>query len=419
MGDMHELVARVSKNPRGPVRDEPEPAPIEIGFVSVDDHLVEPPDTFVGRLPKRFADRQPKVVRGDDGLEYWDYDGELHALTGGDAYVTWRPTTAQYLGPVTYDEIRPATFDVHARVRDMDLDGTLAAVNYPSGLVGFCGRRFFEMRDHELGLACLRAYNDWILEGWTGAYPDRMIPAQMAWLPDPEVAAADVRANAARGFKAVSFSENPEKLGFPSIYSDVWDPFFAACVETQTVVNLHVGSSSETMVPSRDSPLPVLSALFPVNALATTVDWLFSGIPHRYPDIKIVMAEGGIGWVPMLQDRLTYFSRHDADGFRPAGWPSDLTPRELLHRNFWFTTFFDPVAFEHRHEIGVDRIMVESDYPHPDTSWPDTQRVLGTQFAQFSQEDVEQMTYRNALELYRHPMPDVPWWSPAPSLVPR
>ncbi len=78
-----------------------------------------------------------------------------------------------------------------------------------------------------------------------------------------------------------------------------------------------------------------------------------------------------------------------------------------------------PVAFEHRHQIGVDRIMVESDYPHPDTSWPDTQRVLGEQFADFSQDDVEQMTYRNALELYRHPMPDVPWWSPAPSLLPR
>src|SRR5262249_31776311 len=155
-----------------------------------------------------------------------------------------------------------------------------------STVFGFCGQRFMRTSDPELGLAMMRAYNDWIIEEWAGPYPDRIIPAQVTWLKDPAIAADEVRRNAVRGFKALSFSENPELLGLPSIHTHHWDPLLAACEETETVLNLHVGSSSTTVMPSSDSPVSVGGALFMVNSLLACADWLYSYIPRAFPDIK-------------------------------------------------------------------------------------------------------------------------------------
>src|SRR5207253_935293 len=143
-----------------------------------------------------------------------------------------------------YDEFRPSVSDGVARLRDMDVAGIWASLCFGSTIWGFAGTRFSKFRDAELGLACLRAYNDWMYEEWCGTDRARFIPSQLPWFRDPQVAADEIRRNAARGVHAVSFSENPEGLGFPSIYdADAWDPFFAACAETDTVVNLHVGSA--------------------------------------------------------------------------------------------------------------------------------------------------------------------------------
>jgi predicted TIM-barrel fold metal-dependent hydrolase len=254
-----------------------------------------------------------------------------------------------------------------------------------------------KMGDPALGLACMRAFNDWHLEEWATPHPGRIIANQVTWLLDPEVAAAEVRRNAERGFHALSFSENPEKLGLPSLYTRHWDPLFAACVDTGTVVNLHIGSSSSTIVPSSDSVPAVLGALFPINGMATAADWLFSGIPLRFPDLKIALSEGGFGWVPILIDRIEHM-RRQLDYSIQFG---DLTPVEVLRRNFWFTTFNDELSMSLRHLAGVDHIMVETDYPHSDSTWPDSQAVLARQFAGVPDDEVQRMTHLNAIELYR------------------
>jgi predicted TIM-barrel fold metal-dependent hydrolase len=283
----------------------------------------------------------------------------------------------------------------------MDVNGVAASLNFPSAPFGFAGQRFLRMTDPELGLASMRAFNDWIIDGWAGPYPERIIPCQVAWLRDPEIAAEEIRRNAERGFKAVSFSENPEKLGLPSIHKDHWDPFLRACQETDTVINLHVGSSSETIVPSSDSPGAVLGALFPINGMAAATDWLFARIPVRFPGIRIAMSEGGIGWVPMLLDRLAYMGRHhDTRGDFGGRLPS-----EVLLDSFWFTTFSDPTTLVHRHLIGVDHIMFETDYPHSDSSWPDTQDLLDVQMAGIPADEVDLITHGSAVALYRHPLP--------------
>jgi predicted TIM-barrel fold metal-dependent hydrolase len=397
MVDIVDFLTRIPRPAEGlHPRVDPERREHRYTIISVDDHFIEPPDLFEGRVPRRFADEAPMVIRRD-GADWWSFGDTQVPLLGADAIQTWEPGHG-YPGPVTFEELRPATWDAAARVRDMDINGVAASLNFPSTTWGFAGRVFMHMADAELGLALVRAYNDWIYDTWSSAYPDRFIPCQVTWLPDPQLAAVEIERNAVRGFKAVSFTENPSKLGLPSIHQPHWDPFLRACADTDTVINLHVGSSSETTAPGPDSAA-VVGILFPINAFVACADWLYAAVPARFPNIKIALAEGGLGWVPMLLDRIEYGRRHGSLDQHVFG---DLEPAEMLHRNFWFTTFSDPRTLALRDEIGIDRIMIETDYPHSDSSWPDTQQLLARQLQDISDEDVERITWKNAAELYRH-----------------
>jgi len=406
MADYDDTVAGYDRGRRpGARRGQFDVSPVRYRLISVDDHLVEPPHTFTGRLPAKFADRAPRVVRDDDGADYWIFDDERVPLPAADVLQSWHP--AEWcVSKVTFDEARPGTWNIADRIADMDLAGIYASLNFPSTVFGFAGQRFLRMRDRAFGLASLRAYNDWIAEEWAAFDPSRIIPCQVAWLADPAVAAGEIYANARRGFKAVAFSENPERLGLPSIYDPQWHPFFAACSETGTVVNLHVGSSSQTLVPSRQSPPQVLGALFSVNALQTCVDWIYAGIPAAFPELRIALSEGGLGWVPMLLDRLRYQERvYHADGLGRDWGTGELRAEELLRRNFWFTTFYDPLALTLRREIGIDRIMLETDYPHADSTWPDAQDVIHSMVDGYPGDEIDKLTFANAAALYRHPLP--------------
>jgi predicted TIM-barrel fold metal-dependent hydrolase len=380
---------------------DPEPREQLHLIISVDDHLVEPPDTFAGRVPGRYADRAPRVIEDEDGRQYWLIDGGLEINVGGNAAAGRSPDASIGGESVRFDEMRRGAWDIDERIKDMDLNGIYASLSFPSTVFGFCGQRFLRMRDPKLGLACMRAYNDWISDVWAAPYPERIIPSQVTWLADPETAAQEIRRNAARGFKAVAFSENPQKLGLPSIHTGDWDPFLAACEETQTVVNLHVGSSSQVSFPSSDAPLDVMSALFSVNSILAAADWVYSKIPLRFPGLKIALSEGGVGWVPMLLDRLDFLAMFP----RTTTWTEDIPPAEVLRRNFWFTTFWDPSAFSQRERIGVEHIMVEADYPHIDSTWPNTQAFIAEQLVGIPPDEARKITCENAAALYRHPLP--------------
>jgi len=161
------------------------------------------------------------------------------------------------------------------------------------------------------------------------------------------------------------------------------------------------------VLPGPDS-ISIMGILFPINGFAACADWLYAGVPMRFPGIKIAMSEGGIGWVPMLLDRIEY-SRRDplAPGVKLFG---DLDPIELLKRNFWFTTFSDPRTLALRHDVGVDRIMLETDYPHSDSSWPKTQDLLESQLKGIPEHEVTRISWANAAELYRHPVESIRAW---------
>ncbi|HEY3833509.1 MAG TPA: amidohydrolase family protein [Acidimicrobiia bacterium] len=371
---------------------------------SVDDHVVEPPDAFAGRFPAKFADAAPRVVDTDDGGEAWLWNGELLPNVGFNA-VAGRPSSEYGFEPTRFDEMRRGAWDVDARVNDMDTNGVDRSLCFPSFLPGFVGQRLTTWpKDPELGLAAMRAYNDWHLDGWCGAHPDRFIPNQITWLPDVELAAEEVRRNAARGFRALTFSEAPEKLGLPSLHTGYWDPLFAACEETETVVCLHVGSSGSSPMTAPDAPPETVAVLFFAYGMYAAVDWLYSKVPVRFPRLKICLSEGGIGWVAGLLDRLDHCFKYQL-GYLPTWRDVDMTPADVLRRNFWFCAIDDASGFLTRDVIGVDHILVESDYPHADSTWPDTQPRLAEQFAIAGVPDGEAdlMCSKNAMSLFRLP----------------
>ena len=377
-------------------------------IISVDDHLIEPPDLFEGRVPARLAERAPRISELPGGRQVWVYEDNAYANVGLNA-VVGRPKHEWSMEPARFDEMRPGCYDIDERVRDMDAGGIWASLCFPSLIAGFCGAVFSQSKDPELGLACVRAWNDWHLEVWAGRHPERVIPLQITWLNDPALAADEIRRNAARGFKAVSFAEFPVKLRLPSLHSGHWDPFLAACEETGTVVCLHTGSAGWAPIPSDDPPFELFPTLFPANALIATADWLWSGVCVRFPDLRIALSEGGIGWVVMLADRVDYVLDHSASGQESGHWQGDLRPSEVLARNFWFCVLDDPGSVGAvLARFGPGHVMVESDYPHADSTWPDTPRVVERNFGHLDAATVRQVCYENAAALFGHPAPPTP-----------
>jgi predicted TIM-barrel fold metal-dependent hydrolase len=392
----------------------PDPARRQIfdPLISVDDHLIEPPDLFEGRMPTGLVAAAPRVLEDDQGHQFWRFEGREYPNIGLNA-VAGRPRHEWSMEPARFEEMRPGCFDIDARIADMDLAGIWASLCFPSLVAGFCGSVFSRAQDKELGLACARAWNTWHHEVWAGSHPERIIPLQLPWLHDVAVGADEIRANAALGFKAVSFPEFPAQLGYPSIFTEHWDPIFAACQETDTVICLHTGASAWAPLPSPDPPFELLPTVFPVNALLAAGEWLWSGVAVRFPGIKVALSEGGIGWVPMLMDRADYVLDHSASGQEGSHWRSDRRPSEILGRNFWFCTIDDPSITPLLDRIGPDHVMVESDYPHADSSWPDTQQLVHATFGHLPTERRQRITAGNAAELFRHPLPgDGDWRDP-------
>ena len=374
-------------------------------IISVDDHVVEPPHTFQGRLPRKYSDRAPRIVELEDGSEAWHIEGRNYPQIAMGA-VVGRPRDQWGLEATRYSDIRPGCYDVAHRIKDMDIDGVYASLNFPSLIAGLGGATFYTgTKDHEFGLALVRAWNDWLYEEWMQPHPDRIIGCQVTWLGDPELAAEEIRRNAQRGFKAVAFTADPSNLGLPLLRSGHWDPFLRACEETDTVVCLHVGSDNWNAAPV-GSALEVSTLCFPLSSFRAAADWLWAGVPSRFPQIKIAFSEGGIGWVQMLVDRINYVMDHSAVSPDQAWLDKTMHPVDVFRRNFYFCAIeFGSAGIEARHKIGIDKIMIETDYPHADSTWPNSQQLLRQAISDFTPDDIRRITWKNASKLFRHPVP--------------
>ena len=258
-------------------------------LISVDDHVVEPPGMFDNHLPAKYKEHAPRVVHNDDGTDMWVYEGQKVPNIGLNA-VAGRPPEEYGMDPMSFDQMRTACYDIHERIRDMNVNGVLGSMCFPS-FPQFCGQLFARSQDKDLGLVMLQAYNDWHIDEWCGTYPGRFIPLSLPPLWDPELMAAEVRRVAAKGCHAVTFSENPEKLGFKSHHSDYWDPFWKACADEGTIVCLHIGSSSQLATTSMDAPIDVMISLQPMNIVQAAADLIWSPILRKFHAIKIALSE--------------------------------------------------------------------------------------------------------------------------------
>lgn len=388
----------------GPLLPDPEPREQKYTLISTDDHLVEPPDAFEGRLPSKYIEPGPKVVETEEGHEVWMFEGTPYYQVGFMA-VAGRPKEDYRMEPSRFAELRPGCWRIDDRIKDQDINGVWASLNFPSGVTGFGGTLFSDAKDQDLGYACVQAWNDWLYEDWYGPYPERTIPLGITFLSDPEKGAAEIRRNAARGFKSTTIPEQPHTVGYPSCYSDYWEPIIRACAETDTILSLHVGSAGPSPSPEGAPMLELGATMFQAQAFTSCAQWLWSGWPAKYPNLKITMSEGGIAWVAGLIDRLDNIM--DRSGYG-QGWPDPVnSPSEVLRRNFWFTMIDDPSTLSTRYAIGVENIMAESDYPHGDGTWPDTQSVMHHLLGDLPVEEQRMISHENAAKLYRHPLPKV------------
>lgn len=362
-------------------------------MISVDDHVVEPPDMFHGRLQKKYEDLAPRIVRREDGAEVWFYDGLELPNTGLNS-TAGRPPEDYSVEATSFDEIRPGCYDVDRRVADMSANGVLGSMCFPS-FPQFCGQLFARTEDKDVALAMLRAYNDWHIEGWVGAHPGRFIPLALPPLWDPQLMAEEVHRVAAMGCHAITFSENPEKLRLPSLHSDHWDPFWTACCDEEMVVCLHLGSSSQMPVTAKDAPIEVMIALSPINLFYAATDLLWSPVLRKFPKIKFALSEGGIGWIPYFLERADWtHARHHKWTGQDFG---DRLPSQVF-RDHVVTCFIDDqVGLTLRHDIGIDNITWECDYPHPDTTWPQAPETLSKSLTGIPDDEIDKITHLNAM----------------------
>jgi predicted TIM-barrel fold metal-dependent hydrolase len=365
-------------------------------MISVDDHVVEPPDMFQRHIPERYADQAPKIVHQDDGSDVWVFNGSVIPNIGLNA-VAGRPKEEYGVEPTAFDEIRPGCYDINERIKDMSAGGLLASMNFPS-FPGFSGRLFAAAKDKDLALAVLRAYNDWHIDEWAGTYPGRIIPMALPILWDAEACAAEVRRVAAKGCHSLTFTENPATLGYPSFHNEYWDPLWRAVVDENVVVSIHLGSSGQLAVTAPDAPVDVMITLQPMNICQAAADLLWSRVIKEFPGIKFALSEGGTGWIPYFLDRVdrTYDMHHLWTGQDFGG----KLPSEVFREHFLTCFISDPVGIKLRDMIGLDNIAWECDYPHSDSSWPNAPEELAAVAADVPAAELDKITYQNAMRWY-------------------
>jgi len=370
----------------------------EMILVSVDDHVVEPPDMFEGHLPEKYREHAPRVVTRQDGTDVWVYEGNEIPNIGLNA-VAGRPPDEYGLEPTRFSEIREGCYNIHERVRDMNANGVLGSMCFPS-FPQFCGQLFARSKDKEIGLVMLQAYNDWHIDEWCGTYPGRFIPLALPPMWDPELMAKEVRRVAAKGCHAITFSENPEKLGYPSFHNPHWDPFWKACADEGTVVCLHIGSSSTMVVTSVEAPIDTLITLQPMNIVLAAADLLWSPVLRKFPTLKFALSEGGIGWIPYFLERVDYvYQHHRAWTHQDFG---DKLPSQVFREHIVTCFIDDAFGVKNRYDVGIDTITWECDYPHSDSTWPHSPEILHKALEGIPDEDVDKMTHLNAMRHFRY-----------------
>jgi predicted TIM-barrel fold metal-dependent hydrolase len=373
-------------------------ASIDYPIVDCDAHVNEPPDLWQERVPARLKDRAPMVKHTEKG-DLWVFDGGkakwpvgLTAVAGL-SYFDYRP-----MG-ITYETMRPGSFDTKARLQDMDADGIYAQVLYPS--VTLKGAKIYS-DERELQMACVRAYNDWLLEFCQGS-GGRLIPQAILPTTGIEDTLAELDYALANDHRGVVISSFPNGSHEPKPEDD---RFWAAAQEAGCPISVHIGSFIRGDLAGRRESWSSLAfvgmaALTKAGGqtLPVVCDILFSGIFQRFPELKIVLVESNIGWIPTLLEQ-------SDDMFRRYRWYTGAVneqkemPSDIFFRNFWATFMVDTVGMDLRHRMNLDHLMWSTDYPHSGSDWPNSRVTIERVFRDVPVDQVKKMLHSNCVELY-------------------
>ena len=382
-------------------------ASIDYPILDADSHVNEPPTLWTERLPAKFQQRAPRVEKRGEG-EIWVFDdGKAHWPVGltavaGISVFDWKP-----MGAVTYASMRPGSFDTKARLVDMDTDGIYAQVLYPS--VTLTGAKIYS-EDRELQTACVRAYNEWLLEFCRDS-GGRLIPLAIIPTTGEADAVAELEWALANGHRGAILSSFPNG-GFDPLPSD--DRFFEIAAQNDFPLSVHIGSFMRRQAQPKGSPatgstgaewtgLQFCGAAARSKAggdtLPVVCDLLFSGIFHRQPKLKLVLVEANIGWIPTLLEQADdMYSRYRF--YTGAVEQQPEMPSQLFRRNFWASFMIDTVGMDLRHRLNVDHMMWSTDYPHSGTDWPNSRVTLERNFKGLPADQVKKMIHDNCRDLY-------------------
>jgi len=373
-------------------------------IIDVDTHVTEPPDLWRERLPARMREMGPRVETDDRGRQWWMIGGKRALLAG--------LTATAGVGdmknpPAGYDAMHRGAYDADARLEYMDEMGIWAMIMYPN-VGGFGAQQFLRLNDPELMLACVRAYNDWQSE-WAAADSRRLLPIASTPFWDVEAAVEEIRRCAALGHRGILFTGEPQSFGLPILGDPHWDPLWAVAVECDLPVSFHIGSGNmeggldraKVKTYGRMATFAELSVDLFMNNGRQLCDLLMSGILARFPAIKFVSVESGIGWVPFVLEALDYQFR--GNRVREERPDLKLLPSEYFARNVYACYWFEQTAPRHLLEaVGVDNILFETDFPHPTSLYGDeVHRCIKGGLATCGEDVRRKILWDNAEKLYR------------------
>ncbi|MDA8048004.1 MAG: amidohydrolase family protein [Actinomycetota bacterium] len=373
----------------------------EYTLIDVDSHITESPGTWVDRVAARHRDRVPRVER-IEGRDIWLIDGQPATPVGPTAPAGWpepMPTM-----PRTYEDLLPAAYDAKARLELLDQVGIWAQLLYPN-VGGFGGQRFLKLRDRELMYECVRAYNDWQHE-WASADPTRLVPVASMPFWDADDCVKELERCAGLGFKTILFTGEPHRFDLPYLGEGYWDRLWAAASAHSMPVNLHVGGG-EFNWDTRRMEQRGFAESFALEGLTLfhkngqqVCDVLLSGLLPRFPQLRIVSVESGIGWMPFAMEAIDYqFIEGGGFNSRPE---FDRLPSEYFADQVYITFWFEKFAIRELvgQAIPVGNVMWETDFPHPTCLYGDIHVRLDETFAGLDGDTRKRLVWDNAVELY-------------------
>ncbi len=353
--------------------------------ISADSHVVEPFDLWVKALGRKYGDRVPRLVDAFAGRT------GRYFFCGREACLVEELVNATEKDRI--DDLVRAGYDPAFRLKLMDSDGVAAEVVNPTWTL-------YAMRieDGDLRRACCRVFNDWLTE-YCAQDLKRLIGVAIIPIDDVPWGIAELQRVAKKGLRGAMIATNPPEGARP-YREGVYDPFWAAAQETDMPITIHIvtgrvrdpftyhGDEEREEVPR--SFIELFNEAGPVLAN----EFIFGGIFDRYPKLKLVVSEYEASWIPHFRFRLDRIERF------PGLRPRKKRARDYLRENIYVGIINDPLAAQMRHEIGVDRIMWGSDFPHPPCTYPNTQKILDRILADVPADERQKIVAGNVMNLY-------------------